>query len=312
MQASWQPTATLQALQARADLLAQVRAFFQARDVLEVDTPQLARHGVSEPHTHCIAVAGYGYLQSSPEYHMKRLLAAGSGCIYQLCKAYRDGEAGQRHNPEFTMLEWYRVGFSLAELIQECLDLFTRLFSDPPSQTRPFRRLFADVTGLDPLTASASALTGYAQRHGAPAGLDKSEAVDYLMATQVEAALPAEQITVVTDFPGWAAALAQTRQDPDGAVVAQRFEIYYRGLELANGYQELTDSREQQQRFQRDNQQRQQQNQPYMAADPDLLAALDAGLPDCSGVAVGVERVLMAQQHSHRIAQVQAFPWQRA
>lgn len=308
----WQPTASLEAMKARAELLRTVRVFFDARKVLEVDTPQLARHGVSDLHIQCIPVAGYGYLQSSPEYHMKRLLAAGSGPIYQICKAFRDGEAGGRHNPEFTMLEWYRPGFSLKDLVDECLALFAKLFCDTPSQTYSFRELFLQVTRLDPLTASDAELVACAQCHGAPQGLSKTAAVDYLMATKVEAALPAEQLSVVTDFPGWAAALAQTHKDEDGALLARRFEIYYRSLELANGYQELTDPDEQRQRFEQDNILRTRHGLNPMAADPFLLDAMDAGLPACSGVAMGVERLLMAQQSHSRIDDVQTFPWSRA
>ncbi|HAD63727.1 MAG TPA: EF-P lysine aminoacylase GenX, partial [Alcanivorax sp.] len=267
----WRPTASLEAIKARAGLLSTVRAFFAARGVLEVDTPQLARHGVSDPHIQCIPVPGHGYLQSSPEYHMKRLLAAGSGPIYQICKAYRDGEAGARHNPEFTMLEWYRPGFGLDDLVDEGLALFGELFPGVPSRTYRFRGLFADVTGLDPLTASHSGLIQCAEQHGAPEGLEKAAAVDYLMATTVEAALPAEQLSVVIDFPCWAAALAQTRPDTDGTDVAVRFEIYYRGLELANGYQELTDADEQRRRFERDNRLRQEHGLNTMDADPYLL-----------------------------------------
>ncbi|BAP15359.1 lysyl-tRNA synthetase [Alcanivorax sp. NBRC 101098] len=309
---NWQPTASLQAIKARAELLSTVRAFFDARQVLEVDTPQLARYGVSDPHIQCIAVPGYGYLQSSPEYHMKRLLAAGSGPIYQLCKAFREGEAGGRHNPEFTMLEWYRPGFSLNQLVSECLALFAELFPGIRAKKYPFRDLFKNITGLDPLTVDDAELIHYAVFHGAPTGLNKTAAADYLMATQVETALPAEQLSVVTDFPGWAAALAQTHKDKDGAIVAKRFEVYYRGLELANGYQELTDAQEQSQRFQRDNALRLEQGLPPMAPDAYLLDAMTSGLPECSGVAVGVERLLMAQQPPLTIDQVLTFPHPRA
>ncbi|WP_414432523.1 EF-P lysine aminoacylase EpmA [Alcanivorax sp. IL2] len=308
----WQPTASLEAIKARAELLSTVRAFFAARQVLEVDTPQLAHFGVSDPHIQCIAVSGYGYLQSSPEYHMKRLLAAGSGPIYQICKAYRDGEAGGRHNPEFTMLEWYRPGFVLDDLIQECLILFAELFPGAPSECFRFRDLFSDITGLDPLTANDADLIAHAESHGAPEGLNKTAAVDYLMATRVEAALPAEQLSVVTDFPGWAAALAQTHEDKDGVTVARRFEIYYRGLELANGYQELTDGEEQRRRFKRDNALRRKLGLNTMEADPYLLAAMASSLPECSGVAVGVERLLMARQRFSNINQALMFPYSRA
>jgi len=306
---TWQPSASLEAIRARAALLASVRAFFAAQNVLEVDTPQLARYGVSDPHIQCIPVSGYGYLQSSPEYHMKRLLAAGSGPIYQICKAYRDGEAGGRHNPEFTMLEWYRPGFALDDLVQECLALFAELFPDAQSKTYRFRDLFRHVTGLDPLTANDSDLIAHAESHGAPEGLNKTAAVDYLMATRVEAALPADQLSVVTDFPGWAAALAQTHEDEDGTTVARRFEIYYRGLELANGYQELTDAAEQKWRFEKDNALRQEQGLNVMEADPYLLSAMEHGLPTCSGVAMGVERLLMARQGAGKISEIMAFDW---
>ncbi|MEQ3636287.1 EF-P lysine aminoacylase EpmA [Alcanivorax sp.] len=309
---NWQPTASLQAIKARAELLSTVRAFFDARQVLEVDTPQLACYGVSDPHIQCIPVPGYGYLQSSPEYHMKRLLAAGSGPIYQLCKAFREGEAGGRHNPEFTMLEWYRPDFSLNQLISECLSLLVELFPGAPTQTWRFRDLFKASTGLDPLTVDDASLIDYAASHGAPNDLNKTAAVDYLMATQVETALPGEQLSVVTDFPGWAAALAQTHNDKDGAIVAKRFEVYYQGLELANGYQELTDAQEQSRRFQRDNALRLEQGLPPMAPDAYLLDAMAFGLPECSGVAVGIERLLMAQQPPLAIDQVLTFPHPRA
>ena len=172
--------------------------------------------------------------------------------------------------------------------------------------------LFADVTGLDPLTASHSGLIQCAEQHGAPEGLEKAAAVDYLMATTVEAALPAEQLSVVIDFPCWAAALAQTRPDTDGTDVAVRFEIYYRGLELANGHQELTDADEQRRRFERDNRLRQEHGLNTMDADPYLLDAMHHGLPACSGVAMGVERLLMAQRNSNRIDEVLTFPGDRA
>ena len=154
----WRPSASLVALQARASLYRQVRDFFQARNVLEVDTPALAQHGVTDLHIDCIAVPGYGFLQSSPEYHMKRLLAAGSGSIYQISKVFRDGEAGRKHNPEFTLLEWYRTGFSLQQLIDESIALLQPLLSPASVQQLSFRDIFRRVTGLDPLTASQQAL----------------------------------------------------------------------------------------------------------------------------------------------------------
>ncbi|KAF0807792.1 lysyl-tRNA synthetase [Alcanivorax xiamenensis] len=307
----WQPAASLEAMKARAELLSTVRAFFADRGVLEVETPALATHGVTDPHIHCIEVPGYGWLQSSPEYHMKRLLAAGSGPIYQLSRVFRHGEAGPRHNPEFTMLEWYRPGFSLEQLIDECLALLGQWLRCPHT-IRPFRHLFAEVTGLDPLTCPPAALVTAAVEAGAPHGLDHGQSADFLMATQVETALDPATLTVVTDFPAWAAALAQVREDEDGVPVARRFEIYHGGLELANGYQELTDAGEQARRFAADNQQRAGHGDQAMAPDPHLLAALQAGLPPCSGVAMGVERLLMAIHGYRDIRQVLTFPTQRA
>jgi elongation factor P--(R)-beta-lysine ligase len=304
----WRPGAAARALTARAALYRQVRAFFDARGVLEVDTPQLASHGVTDLHIQCIPVPGYGYLQSSPEYHMKRLLAAGSGPIWQISHAFRDGEAGRRHNPEFTLLEWYRPGFDLDALIQECSTLLSELLSLPRIQRHAFRDLFRDVTGLDPLTTDTAALRVHASRHAELPDLDHAALVDYLMATEVEAALPPDQLTVVERFPGWAAALARTTADPDGAVVAQRFEIYAGGLELANGYFELTDPAEQASRFAQDRARRAEQALPDMAADPYLLAALDHGLPECAGVAVGLDRVLMCRLKETDIRRLLSFP----
>ena len=309
--ASWRPTTALDALKARADLLRSVRAFFDARGVLEVSTPLLAAYAVSDEHIDAIEVPGHGWLQTSPEYHMKRLLAAGSGPIYQIARAFRHGEAGARHNPEFTLLEWYRPGFDLDALVDECLVLLGPLCG-AGAERRRFRELFASVTGLDPLTAPAAELAACAERAGAPAGLNGPQAVDYLMAVEVEAALDPAVLTVVSDFPGWAAALAQTTEDRDGAPVARRFEIYHRGLELANGYQELLDADEQARRFERDNDKRRATGKPTMAADPYLLAALRAGLPPCSGVALGLERLQMVLSGAGRIEQVWPFPFGRA
>ena len=307
----WRPATAREALAARASLLAYVRAFFAERHILEVETPCLARFGVTDLHIQCIEVPGYGFLQSSPEYHMKRLLAAGSGAIWQISRVFRHGEAGRRHNPEFSMLEWYRPGFSLDQLIDECVAWLSPLLK-PVAVTRyRFRDVFRQHTGLDPLTASVTELAQRAQ-NGAPDGLDKPALVDWLMATVVEPALAEDELAIIDDFPGWAAALARKHQDDDGEWVAQRFEIYYGGYELANGYHELTDASEQAARFQRDRELRQQHGLRDMAADPQLLAALEHGLPDCSGVAIGLDRVLMAQLGVEDIRELLAFPVDRA
>lgn len=309
--ARWRPAATLDALRARANLLRKIRAFFDARNVLEVHTPGLASHTVTDEHIDAIEVPGYGWLQTSPEYHMKRLLAAGSGPIWQLTPVWRHGESGGRHNPEFSLLEWYRPGFDLDALIEECGALLGPLLNAPLKRTR-FRQLFAAATGLDPLTAEPRQLISRARQAGAPDGLDAPQSVDYLMALVVEPSMDPAVITVVSDFPGWAAALAQTTRDTDGAVVARRFELYHRHLELANGYQELLDAGEQQRRFEADNARRQATGKRRIEADPMLLAALEAGLPPCSGVALGLERMQMMICGAEHIDQVIAFPIDRA
>mgnify|MGYP006144724187 CR=1 FL=1 len=308
----WRPATAREALAARASLLAHIRAFFAERDVLEVETPCIARHGVTDLHIQCIEVPGYGFLQSSPEYHMKRLLAAGSGAIYQISKVFRHGEAGRRHNPEFSLLEWYRPGFSLDQLIDECVALLSPLLKPVAVTRHHFRDVFRQHTGLDPLAASTAELAQCAQQNAAPDNLDKPALVDWLMATVVEPALTKDALVIIDDFPGWAAALARKHQDDHGEWVAQRFEIYFGGYELANGYFELTDAAEQAARFQRDRELRQQHDLPDMTADPRLLAALQHGLPDCSGVAIGLDRVLMAQLGVGDIRELLAFPVDRA
>lgn len=312
-QHTWQPSAGARAIQARAKLYAHIRQFFATRNVLEVDTPYLAQHGVSDIHIQCIQVPGYGYLQSSPEYHMKRLLAAGIGCMYQIARVFRDGEAGQRHNPEFTMLEWYRVGMALPELISECIALLSPLLGIETVQHYAFRDVFTQHTGLDPMHASVAELRQKAEENTQlPADLARGELVDWLMATVVEPQLPHDQLTVIDRFPGWAAALAEQSSDDDGAVVALRFEIYAKGMELANGYQELLDAEEQRQRFATDQRLREQRALPPRTADPWLLEALAHGLPFCSGVAMGLDRLLMLLLNAEHIEEVINFPVGRA
>lgn len=303
----WRPSATLEAIKARASLYQHIHAFFSARQVLQVDTPALAQHSVTDIHIHSIAVPGYGYLQPSPEYHMKRLLAAGSGAIYQISKAFRDGEAGSRHNPEFTLLEWYRPDFSLQQIIDETTALLQPLLGTEVYQTT-FRALFLSQLNVDPLTTDTQTLQTLVDNIEAAPRMNKAALIDWLMACVIEPALPRDRITVVTDFPSWAAALAQKKYDTDGKEVAQRFEIYAGGYELANGYFELTDATEQAHRFAKDIETRKTDLLPTMAIDTRLIAAMQHGLPSCSGVAVGIERVLMAQHQWQKIADVTAFP----
>lgn len=290
---------------------AAVRAFFAARQVLEVETPVLGEYGVTDAHVESVPVAGTGFLQASPEYHMKRLLAAGSGPIYQIARVLRADEQGRRHNPEFSLLEWYRPGFSLDELIDECLSLLETLLGAGSREIRTYRECFRQELGLDPLTADLDALRALAGAD-APAFDERQPLLDWLLATRIEPALPRDRIVVLRDFPAEAAALARVEADGDGVGVARRFEVFINGYELANGYDELTDPEEQARRFERDRQLRRERGQPDRTADPRLLAALATGLPDCAGVALGLDRVLMLRLGVDEIASVLAFPADRA
>ena len=322
----WQPSADLSMLRARAQLLAQLRAFFAARDVLEVDTPVLSQHGVSDPHIESIgaefvpdgAASGTAmYLMSSPEYAMKRLLANGSGCIYQVAKAFRNGEAGRRHNPEFTMLEWYRVGYDLEQLMAEVAQLLDLLLLPAlPNLDWHFlsyEQAFVQTLGVNPMLMSTAELQTLAQQHidlSMPEGTPRDNWLDLLMSHCVEPALP--QACFVYNYPASQAALARVDMDNNGHQVARRFEVYVQGLELANGYHELTDAQEQAKRFAEDNQARKAIGKSEMPADQRLVAALEHGLPDCSGVAMGLERILMLAHGKQDIAEVLAFDFSRA
>ena len=312
----WQPTADLPQLRARSELLRTLRHFFEKRGVLEVQTPVLGRFGVSEPAIDSVSAgwAGYsGYLQSSPEYHMKRLLAAGSGPIFQISPVFRAGEQGRCHNPEFTMLEWYRPGFTLDQLMEEVAELLVTVLDCPRPQTHSYRSLFRQLLSLDPWHDTEAGLCeAAADVSGLPAvELDRDEALDVLMTHCIEPQLAGWGPVFITDYPPSQAALAQTLEK-EGVTVARRFELYVNGLELCNGYHELTDAREQAERFRLDNAERQHKGKSAMAADERLLAALAAGVPECCGVALGLDRLLMLAAGASHIEQVLAFPVSRA
>ena len=299
----WRPGATPQVLRLRARLLAQVRAVFAARGVLEVETPLLAQATVTDVHLASLATTLAGrprpfYLQTSPEYAMKRLLAAGSGDIFQVCKAFRDGESGRHHNPEFTLIEWYRLGFDHVRLMDEVEALFTLLLGPrlrQPAERLSYRGAFERVLGLDPASAPTAELATLAVRRlGAPAGgfgADRDALLDLLMGALVSPELGQERITFVDAYPASQAALA--RLLPGSPPVAARFEGYVAGLELCNGFQELGDAAEQRARFEADLGVRAARGLPAVPLDERLLAALSAGLPDCAGVAVGFDRIVM-------------------
>ncbi|MDX1635519.1 MAG: EF-P lysine aminoacylase EpmA [Marinobacter sp.] len=322
-QSHWSPTASLEALKSRAEQSAFVRGFFAGRGVLEVETPVLGRHGVSDLNLDGIAAEVHGapgwsdtraWLQTSPEYHMKRLLAAGSGPVFQIARAFRDGERGRRHNPEFSLLEWYRPGFDDDALMAEVADLVCGWLGVPWPQRLSYRQACRQFAGLDPFAIGGGELAARCEVWvGADMAesLGRDECLDLVMSHAVEPALRAEPPTFIDRYPASQAALARTSRE-DGVEVAHRFELYVRGIELCNGYWELTDPAEQRRRFETDNALRRQAGKREMAPDAYLLAALEEGLPDCAGVALGLDRLLMLKLGLDDIARVMAFPVERA
>ncbi len=316
----WQPSADVATLQQRAAALAQVRAFFAARCVLEVDPPVLARSASTDPALQCFVVQANDpqprYLHTSPEFFQKRLLAAGSGPIYSLGKAFRAGESGRWHNPEFTLLEWYRPGFSLTELMQETVALVQTLAPDAPlaaPEILSYQAAFQRTLALDPHQADVMTLEAAAHAQGivwTGPPLTRRGYLDLLLTHCVEPQLGQGCLTLLTDYPADQAALARIRP---GSVppVAERFELYWRGLELANGFHELSDPDEQAARFAAEQRQRQHLGLPFAPADELLLTALTAGLPDCCGVALGFDRLLALALGADSLASVLSFAWDR-
>lgn len=315
------PDADLDALRARAEMLAVIRQHFAEQGVLEVETPLLCSTTAMDPLLESFPVAtsfGSRFLQTSPEFPMKRLLAAGSGCIYQVCKSFRANDLGRRHNPEFSMLEWYRVGWSAEQLQQEVLDLAVKvgeLFGAqwPIHETQSYRGLFTKVVGVDPFHATVDELARVASQHleSELPDLDRLGWLDLLMSMVVEPAMPTG-LTMVVDFPAEQAALAQKAQDDQGDWVAKRFELYVNGVELANGYQELTDAVEQRQRFEADNEQRKALGFAPLPIPEALLQAMEQGIPDCAGVALGLDRLLMLALGKSSIEEVISFTFPNA
>ncbi len=312
---SWKPTAALLALRARAELLRSLRDFFDQRAVLEVETPLLASAPVTDPNIDAYSLQQAElYLQTSPEYAMKRLLAAGSGPIYQICKAFRRGEQGSRHNPEFSMLEWYRPGFSLEQLMDEVAQLLCLVLGERPIRHVDYHNLFEEVLGLDVRQQSDAELCALSQRrHGIAAELlDRDSALNLLFSHDIEPRLGLDDYCFVYNFPASQAALAKLGEDARGHSVARRFEVFIDGVELANGYDELTDAAEQASRFASDCDLRRVRGLEVPPQDARLLAAISAGLPECAGVALGLDRLLMLKLGANSLADVLAFPIDRA
>ena len=310
-------------LRKRAALNALVRDFFARRDVLEVETPIMSAAGNTEPNIdgfqtrfsgHVDAGSPLRWLRTSPEYPLKRLLAAGIGDCYELGRVFRNGEAGGRHNPEFTMLEWYRVGWDHHRLIGETIELVQAALAQRGRQATvrilTYRELFVQTLGLDPFLADETQLrAGLGEIAIDPAGLNRDDWLDLLMSHRIQPLFPVDGITVIHDWPATQAALAIIR--PGELPVAERYELYLGPVELANGYHELGDAIEQRQRFERDLAVRQSRGAPLPPLDELFLAALPS-MPACAGVAVGVDRLLMALEGTARIADVLAFDFAHA
>jgi lysyl-tRNA synthetase class 2 len=310
--AGWRPGASRFAMEARAALLSSIRTWFSQRNVLEVETPILSRAGNSDPNIRSISTDNTSkrYLRTSPEYAMKRLLATGFRDIYELGRVFRAGEKGRFHNPEFTLLEWYRCGWNYLDLASEVSELIRFCgkgqFDDWPVQRLAYRDVFIAQTGLDPFHCTESDLSYAASERGIRAGaLGHMEWLDLLLSQLIEPNLPGETITIIHDFLPEQAALAQIR--PGNQPVAERFEVYLGQIELANGYQELTDSREQLERFERERNRGEARGEQATPLDLGLIEALRHGLPECAGVALGVDRLLMSLLKLDNIDAVLAF-----
>jgi lysyl-tRNA synthetase class 2 len=316
---SWRPGASMRLIAERATLLGKIRQFFLDRSVLEVDTPLLCSAGVTDPSIEPLVVeqgtslVSPRYLQTSPEYAMKRLLAAGSGSIYQIAKAFRDGEVGSRHNPEFTLLEWYRVGYDHHQLMAEVAEFICCCLGERQWQKFSYRQVFMRFAKLDPFTATVDQLSETARAHvdlSFESG-DRDLWLDLLMSHVIEPRLAEFGLCFVYDYPASQAALSRV-VECEGVELGQRFELYLDGMELGNGYCELTDDEEQTRRFSSDNEKRQRLGLARKPVDTQLLAAMQHGLPQCSGVAVGVDRLLMCLSESADIRDVLAFDWDRS
>jgi len=319
----WQPSASIEVLKHKAKIISEIRRFFAQRQVLEVDTPSLSQACVSDVHLHSFSTTLTGpaaphsqplYLQTSPEFHMKRLLAAGSGCIYQIAKAFRNEEAGRIHNPEFTMLEWYRLGFDHFDLMDEIDVLLEQVLAWQPAERLSYVEAFERHLGINPLNATQAEFIESAKAFNVAdlvaQETNRDTILQLLFSYAVEPKIGQQRPCFVYHFPASQAALAKISvQDPQ---VAERFELYYQGVELANGFHELTDASEQAQRFAKDQRVRAAQGLAPAQIDQRFLAALSAGLPACAGVALGIDRLLMLALDEQHLAAVQSFSIERA
>jgi len=326
MTTSWQPSAEITTLKRRAQYLADVRLFFAERDVWEVETPILSQVAPTAPYLDSFTTdySPIGspekqthYLQTSPEFAMKRLLAAGSASIYQIARVFRNGEQGRLHSPEFTMLEWYRTELTLNQLMDEVNALLQQAFDLEPIIRLSYRAVFEFYLKFNVFTCADDVITQCAKQSikGLPAdlALDRDGWLELLMSYIIEPRLAAMKMPLfIYDFPASQAQLAKIKQDSAGNKVADRFELYMDGVELANGYNELLDSDELRQRFASDNERRRQQHKVEIPVDENLLAAMSHGLPNCSGVALGLDRLIMLVMGKQDIKSVQSFSFEQS
>lgn len=323
---SWQPTASIDLLLKRAKVVKQIRTFFADRCILEVETPILSQTAVTDvqlssfqtiftkPGIIDLAHGEKLFLITSPEYHMKRLIAAGSGPIYQICKCFRNNEEISRfHNPEFTMLEWYRIQFDMMQMINEVDDLLQLVLDTEPAEYISYQNAFIKYLGVDPLDANKETLITAVEKLALGFDTDNTDRdtlLQFLFTFGIEPRIGQEKPTVVYHFPASQAALAELNSEDQRT--ARRFEFYYKGVELANGFKELTNAKEQKARFEHDNQERLAKGLPTQPIDEYLLAAMAASLPECSGVAVGLDRLIMLALEQSTISQVMSFNLENA
>jgi lysyl-tRNA synthetase class 2 len=323
----WATTISWNDAISRADVLRKIRFFFQEKNVTEVETPSLSGGTVTDPFLDALT-SKYNfisdsdtasekklYLQTSPEFHMKRLLASGFGCIYQICKAFRHEDSGRHHNPEFTILEWYRLGFDQHELMAEVTELLSTILMTPKTKKISYQELFIESVDVDPLTANFNDLYNVILEEGKGAdwlceSKDSDLLLQFIFSEIIEKNIGNNVPCFVYNFPVAQASLA--KECPDDNRVAQRFECYFKGIELVNGFNELTDVDTQLVRFEQDNQKRKQLGLPIREIDSNFIDALHSGLPQCSGVALGIDRLIMLALDKNSIGEVISFPIDRA
>jgi len=323
--ASWQPSASLQMLRSRAQLLATIRGYFEQTGALEVETPICSSFATTDPAIESFQLAYTGpgfpashplYLHTSPEFPMKRLLAAGSGAIYQICKVFRDGESGRQHNPEFTLLEWYRPDHDHHQLMEDVAALVNSVLPSPREiEYLSYHEIFKRHLDIDPHHSTRLQLQQCAKQHHITdadrLNLPSKDAwLDLLLTHCIEPQLGKDCLSFIYDYPASQASLAKIRAG--SPALAERFELYMDGMELANGFHELTHADEQRERFNQNIEQRRTNGQPIVPMDENLLSAINRGLPNCAGVAMGIDRLLMQITDATHIDQVLPFPITRA